>query len=160
MKKYIFISSLALSLLLVFACKKKDSSTPDTTSATTTTGGPVLSSGSFTWSENGGSVQTADSAEFRNTYNALFAYKGGLARYFEIDYSASTVGSYTLSTSGSNSLNYIVQTGTVTNVYTANSGTATITSNASSKLSGSFIGSYTSGTLTSISGGFSNVNIK
>jgi hypothetical protein len=159
MKKTILLSLLVLAT--VVACKKKDSSEPETiTTSTTTTGGSVISSGTFTWSENGGSVQTADSAEFRNSYNALFAYKGGLARYFEIDYSASTVGTYTLSTSGSNSLNYIVKTGTVTNVYTANSGTATITSNTSGKLSGNFIGAYTSGTLTSISGGFTNVSIK
>ena len=161
MKNYIFISTLALSFLIVAACKKKDSTTPETTtSTTTTTGGTVTSSGTFTWSENGGATQTADSAEFRNAYNALFAYKGGLARYFEIDYSASIVGSYTLSTAGSNSLNYIVQTGTITNVYTANSGTANITANTSSKLSGNFLGSYSSGTLTSISGGFTNINIK
>ena len=157
MKKYIFIISTN-SLSMSFACKKKDTSTPDTT--TTKTGGAVTLSGTFTRSENGGATQTSDSAEFRNVYNALYAYKGGLARYFEIDYSESIVGSYTLSTTGSNSLNYIVQTGTINNVYTANSGTANITANTSGKLSGNFTGSYSSGTLTSISGGFTNVFIK
>ena len=158
MKKYIFITSITISLLMFFACKKKDTSTPDT--AATTTSGTVTSPSTFTWSENGGATQTADSAEFRNAYNTLYAFKGGLARYFEINYSASIVGSYTLSTTGSNSLNYIVQTGTINNVYTANSGTANITANTSGKLSGNFTGSYSSGTLTSISGGFTNVFIK
>jgi hypothetical protein len=93
----IFIASAILSIAIL-SCKK---STEDVPAPAVT-----AAAGSFTWTENGGAVITADSA-FWTTYNGgtgIRAYKGAnLANFFEINWAGNTntaVGAKILNTTG------------------------------------------------------------
>jgi hypothetical protein len=92
----IFIASAILSITIL-SCKKSTEDVPAPLAA---------AADSFTWTENGGAVITADSA-FWTTYNGgtgIRAYKGAnLANFFEINWagnSNTTVGAKTLNTTG------------------------------------------------------------
>jgi hypothetical protein len=92
----IFITSAILSITIL-SCKKSTEDVPAPLAA---------AAGSFTWTENGGAVITADSA-FWTTYNGgtgIRAYKGAnLANFFEINWAGNSntaVGAKTLNTTG------------------------------------------------------------
>jgi hypothetical protein len=93
----IFIATAILSTAFL-SCKKSAEDAPAPAA--------VGAAGSFTWTENGGAVITADSA-FWTTYNGgtgIRAYKGAnLANFFEINWAGNSntaVGAKTLNTTG------------------------------------------------------------
>ena len=88
MKRKIAIASLVFSMILT-GCSKDNNPTP-TSSGGGGGGGttPPTVSGTFTWSEDGGTVITADSA-FWTTGSwgtGIRAFKGGYANFFEINW--------------------------------------------------------------------------
>lgn len=163
MKKQIITSVLAMALIIPFACKKKDNTTPDTpasTTSSTTTGGSTAGvAGTFTWTENGGSVQTADSAFWTTgTWGTgVRALKGSFANYFEINWATqnnTTVGAKSLSTGN---FTFLKGTATYTN---ASSQTLNVSAFASNLMSGNFTTAVSGGTITAITGGFTAIKYK
>jgi|GEM_PF-3306362 len=163
MKKQIITSVLAMALIIPFACKKKDNTTPDapasTTSSTTTGGSTAGVVGTFTWTENGGSVQTADSAFWTTgTWGTgVRASKGGFTNYFEINWTTqnnTTVGAKSLSTGD---FTFLKGTATYTN---ANAQTLNVSAFASNLMSGNFTTAVSGGIITAITGGFTAIKYK
>ena len=143
LKKTILISSI--SLLTFMACKKKEE-------APTPAPAPITS---FTWSENGGATVKADSAFFETRYNTIKAYNNNGTNFIEINLTAGTAATYTVSPS-SNAISYLVGS----NLYTASSGSTTISANALSKMSGSFTSTGSGASITSLSGTFNNISVR
>ena len=75
-------------------------------------------------------------------------------KVFEIDLSGSSVGAYTLTSTGTNQVNYV----TAGSVPTSQSGTLNITSNASNKLSGNFTTTLTGSIAMTVS--FTDIPVK
>ena len=159
MKKTIINASLliVLTTILVIGCKKKDSTSPEEESTPTTTGsttGTPVAAGSFTWTENGGAVNSADSAFWTTgTWGTgVRASKGGFANYFEINWATqnnTSVGSKAL-TAGS--FTFLKGSATYTNAASEN---LSVTAFASNALTGGFTVSVSGGSITTIVGGFS-----
>jgi hypothetical protein len=143
LKKTIPISFIIL--LTVISCSKEEEK------KTT----PVVIDG-FTWSENGGSTQTADSAYFTSFLGVAYeirVFKG--SSFFNITVSDITPSTYRIDNIKGNALRYTVNTA----LFTAKTGDIIISSGSSTKISGSFTctGSGASTSLTSISGTFNNI---
>ncbi|MBI3518387.1 MAG: hypothetical protein HY062_03390 [Bacteroidetes bacterium] len=161
MKKIIINASLliAFTSLFIIGCKKKDTSSPEEESTPTTTGsttGTPAASGSFTWTENGGAVNTADSSFWTTgTWGTGFrAFKGGYTNYFEINWANqnnTSVGSKSL-TAGS--FTFLKGSATYTNAASENLVVSAFASNA---LTGGFTVSVSGGTVTTIVGGFNAI---
>jgi len=143
MKKAL-IAFAALSLLLS-GCKKDE-----TTPGTTTT--PANNS-SFTWTAGSGSKVTADSANYYSSITTIYAFKNGASNSIEINLSSLAVGAYSISSATGNALTFVTSSTT----YTAHSGNVNITTSNGTRLSGTFSASLSGGTLTSISGDFTNI---
>ena len=141
-----------LSLVLAFAsitlfissCSKSTTTIPNTTT------------GGLTWIENTATTVTADSAYFDTRYSTLHAFKGGTAKIIELNLSAGTVGTYTVSSA--NSISYIASGSSTT--YIATTGSVNITANASAKMTGSFSSTGTGASLTSLSGTFIDIPVR
>lgn len=148
MKRILLKSCLILSCsILLIACKKDDPAPEDTTPTT-----PGVNKGDFSWTA-GASTVAADSAYFYSQFTTVFAFKNGTSNSIEINLSALSAGSYSLSSATGNALTFV--TGATT--YTANTGSCNITASANNKLSGNFSATLHGGTLTAISGTFSNI---
>ena len=136
---------IASLITLAFAACKKDDSSPSNN------GGGGSNTAGFTWKEDGGAENRADSA-FWTTYSGgagIRAYKGGMANFFEINVANSNVGSQALGTG----LTYLKGSA----VITSKVGTLNITANASDKLSGDGITTVSGGGLGSISFTFTDL---
>jgi hypothetical protein len=141
MKSVLFL--LSFSTIAFFACTKK------TTNVTTP---PITSSpGTFTWTENGGSTITADSA-YWTTYNGgtgIRAYKGaGLTNFFEINWSGNintSIGAKTLNTTG----DFAFVQGIVYNINPTVQ-TLNITAFSADKLSGNATVAVTGGSINTL----------
>ena len=143
MKKITLAITLGLALL-ISSCNKTATTTPNNTS------------GGMTWIENGTTTVTADSAYFETRYSTLHAFKGGTAKIIELNLSAGTVGTYTVSSA--NSISYIASGSSTT--YIAATGSVNITANASSKMTGTFSSTGTGASLTSLSGTFTDIAVR
>ncbi len=159
--------------LVIFSCKKKEDAAPNNTNATntsstTTTGGSTSGGsttggtpavGSFTWTENGGAVNAADSAFWvtGSWGTGIRAYKGGFGRWFEINWANTNntnVGIKNLISSNSD-FSYIY----ITTIYAINSNqTLSVTAFATNKMSGNFALHVTESTTTlNLIGGFNAI---
>ena len=138
------------STLFLLSCAK-DSSDPDKNVAITPAGN--TNSTVFSWTNNSGTSTSADSTNYYASFTTIFAFKNGTSNSIEINLSALTVGSYTLSSSTGNALTYIANSST----YTAKTGVVNITANNNSNLSGNFNCALSGGTLTTLSGQFVDV---
>jgi hypothetical protein len=165
MKKSIILSALISIGIITFACKKKESttttaasSTSTSTSSTTTGAPPPVTSYTFSWTENNGSVIVADSA-FWTTGNwgtGVRAYKGGMTNFFEINWSGAnntSVGAKTMNASNSD---FTFLKGNDTYVI-ATSQTISITGLSSNLLSGNGNIPVTGGTITTLNFQFMNL---
>ena len=140
---------LALSLAIFTGCQK-DNADPATDDPGTTT--PV-NKGSFSWTPAGGTSVTADSAHYYSSFTTIFAFKNGNANSFEINLSSLAVGAYTLSSATGNALTFV----TAATTYTAHSGSVLITTNNGSKMSGTFSATLNGGSITGVSGQFTDI---
>ncbi len=165
MKKQI-TTTIAITILattLIFSCKKKSDPTPDTpastTSPSTTTGGTTGAIGSFTWTENGGPVQTADSAFWTSgTWGTgVRASKGGFANYFEINWATQNNTSVNTKTLTVGDFTFLQGPSSYTNP--ANQ-TLAVTAFTNNQLSGAFTVAVSGGTITTITGGFTSIKFK
>lgn len=143
-KNFIFFSAF---LVLVWACQK-DSSQPEDP-GTGNTGG-------FTWTPSGGTQVVADDFYFITAYNNIVASKTGNLTSVDIILDDLSVGTHTISPTKGITLEYVVS-GTT---YTGKSGVVNITSNSGTLLSGNFTAALTGGTITSLSGEFTDLHSK
>jgi osmotically-inducible protein OsmY len=140
------IIAAALIALSFAACKKDDT----TTTTPPTTGGGTTTTG-FTWKEDGGSENKADSA-FWTSYTGgagVRAYKGGMSNFFEINFANSSVGSMSLNTG----LTFIKGNSTMT----SKTGTVNITSNTSDKLTGNGSATLSGGSIAAVTFTFTDL---
>lgn len=127
------------------ACSQNDTPTPS---------GPGNNNNNtdgFSWKEDGGALVQADSAFWTSGgWGAgIRAYKGGMSRFFEINFSDAAPGSKSLA-QGFTYLNG-------NDTYNATAGTLTVADTAGGKLSGSFNVSLSGGSITAIEGTFTHL---
>jgi hypothetical protein len=137
-------------IIFLISCAKA-SSDPDKNTSTAPAGN--TSNTQFTWSNNAGNSVTADSSNYYASFTTIFAFKNGVINSLEINLSSLNVGAYSLSNLTGNALTYIVNSTT----YTAKSGTVNITANNNAGLTGNFNCALAGGTLTSLSGQFTEI---
>ena len=139
------IPALFLFALVIAGCAKdeKDPIEPPPS-------GTNSNFGEFKWTPVSGTEIRSDSAYYIPSFNNIVAYKGNST--IDIVLSALVVGTYTISSSQGNTLEY----NTGSSVNNATSGSVVITTNTGSKLSGSFSANF-SGGQPSINGHFSNI---
>ena len=160
MKKTIINVSLLITIttILVIGCKKKDTTTPQEETPTTTgsTTGTPLAAGGFTWTENGGAVNTADSAFWTTgTWGTgIRAFKGGYTNFFEINWASQNNTSIGTKVITAGSFAFLKGTTTYTNAASENLSVSAFASNA---LTGNFTTSVSGGTITTIVGGFKTI---
>lgn len=142
-----FTTTALLSLSLLAACTKKSTTTPTPTPTPTPTAG-------FTWTENGGAENTADSAYYEAKYKTIKAYKMG--KFIEINLSDGIPATYTLGTS--NAISMLVSGAST--LYTASSGSVIITANASSKMTGTFTSTGSGASVTKCDGKFTDIAVR
>jgi len=143
MKNNLLIAALFISLISLVACSE------DKTNDITPSG-----STGFVWTDNAGNTITADSAYYVSQYKSIKAFKGGIQKLVEINLTAGAAGTYTIGTN--NAFSYL----TGQDLYLAASGSVIITSNANSKMSGSFTTVGTGASITSITGTFIDIPVK
>ncbi len=144
-KKLLFFSLLSISLMFSCSDEEKDETTEDVTDTTVVTTG-------FVYNENGGASITADSAYYQEQYKTIKAFKAG--EFIEINLTAGTAATYTIGSSNAVSM----LKGTA--LYSATSGSVVITSNASSKMTGTFTTSGSGASLTQLSGKFTEISVR
>ncbi len=163
MKKITIALALATVVLLPLACKKKEA--PLDPASTTTTGGSntggstTVAAGSFTWTENGGATQTADSAFWTTgTWGTgIRASKGGFTNYFEVNWATqnnTSIGSKTLA---SGAITFLKGSESYGN---GNTETLNVTAFTTNLMSGNFTSSVSGGTITTIVAGFTSIKQK
>jgi hypothetical protein len=133
---------------LFITCKKGDEAEPEDP----INNGPVATGG-LTWKAGSGATVTADSAYYYSQFTTVYAFKNGLNNSLEINLSALSAGSYSMSSATGNNLTFVTNATT----YTASSGSFNITSTANNKLSGNFSVTLNGGALTSLSGEFNAI---
>jgi hypothetical protein len=142
-----FSRSLPLLFCTLFFVTCKKEAAPETEDPSNN--GPVAA-GSFSWKAGSGATVTADSAYYYSQFTTIYAFKNGLSNSLEVNLSALSAGSYSLSSATGNMLTFITNATT----YTASSGSFNITGTANNKLTGNFTAAFSGGTLTSLSGEF------
>src|SRR6218665_2434148 len=149
MNSFLCRSLLLLACVLFFiTCKKEEEPEPEEPA----NNGPV-NAGSLNWKVGSGATVTADSAYFYSQFTTVYAFKNGLNNSLEVNLSALSIGSYSLSSATGNILTFITNSTT----YTASSGSFNITGTTNNKLSGNFNATFSTGTLTSLSGEFNMI---
>lgn len=142
-----FTTTALLSLCLMAACTKTSTTSPTPTPTPTPTAG-------FTWTENGGAENTADSAYYEAKYKTIKAYKSG--KFIEINLSDGIPATYTVGTS--NAISMLVSGAST--LYTASSGSVIITANASSKMTGTFTSTGSGASVTKCDGKFTDIAVR
>lgn len=137
---------LFLTVSLMVSCAK-DETSPEEEEP------PVTNTGSFNWTLSSGQNFTADSAHCYSSITTIYAFKNGNSNSIEAALSSLGVGTYSFSPATGNSFDYT--SGSTT--YSGVSGTLNITANAGNKLSGSFNVNLSGGSLSSISGSFTDI---
>lgn len=146
---YIWLGMMGSILL---GCAKA-SSDPDKNVPVTT--GPTYNE-EFKWTPSGGAEVTADSCHYYTSFTTIYAFKNGNSKSIEINLSALTTGTYPFNAASGNLLTYVNGTST----YTSTAGSLTISSTNDNRLAGTFSVALGGGTVTSISGRFSDVHKK
>jgi hypothetical protein len=149
---------LLFATLTIFSCAKDDSPSPVSTSSGTPITPVTPISGTFTWSEDGGAIITADSAFWTTgTWGTgLRVYKGGYANFFEINWATQdniSVGAKVLDITN---YGFTFMKGSSTYSCTTNQN-LNITASASNKIDGNFNVPVTGGTITTISAAFTGL---
>ncbi len=140
------MSFVAFCLLFLLACSRDDDNNQPQNPQNT----PGL-----TWRENdiNGTVKSAGSAEFRNTYKSLFAFAGSTATsgtVFEINLNGVAPGTYDFSSGNAFYFNGFSSGNPVT-------GKLVLTSNTNGKASGTFEAFTTGGSITKVYGTFTDI---
>jgi hypothetical protein len=138
--------SLFMSAFIFTACKKDDAKPDETPSINTTP--PV-----FNWRTNNTTNFSSDSTFCYQSFTTIFAFKNGLANSIEINLSSLATGTYTISSATGNQLTLVSSNIT----HTASSGNVNITTNANNKLSGTVNATFSSGTITVLTGTFTDI---
>lgn len=157
-KDYLFRKGalIACVILTMGSCKKEE---PEPNEQQNPTPQPEVSK--FTWKENNGTEQVADSC-FWTTGSwgtGIRAYKGGYANFFEINWSGENNISAGAKTLEFANYGFTFLNGSSTYTISANQ-TLTITSSSNNKLSGNFTASVTGGTISTIEGIFTAIEKK
>ena len=118
--------------------------------------GGSVSSSVFSWTAGSGSKTTADSSVCYVQITTIYGYKNGTSNTVEINLSDIAQGSYQLSSTTGNALTY-VQGG---NTFNAKSGSVNITASGGGKISGNFSAAFPAGSVTSITGEFTDVRMR
>ena len=143
LKPFVYAAVL-LIVIGVSSCKKNDDATPTPAAG-------------FSWTLSGTTYTADNDTAFVSGPFLINAAKDEATlnqKFFEIDLTAFAVGAYTLTSSGSNQLNYVTTSG----VQTSQSGTLNITANTGSLLTGNFT-TVLGGGLT-MTGNFTNMPIR
>jgi len=142
-----FVSLLLLLAIFISGCAKdeKDPIEPPPSGGNT-------SFGEFKWTPSSGTEIRSDSAYYIPSFNNIVAYKGNST--IDIVLSSLVAGTYTISSSQGNTLEYY--TGSA--VYNATSGSVVITTNTGSRLSGTFNAGFQG--QPSINGQFNNIPVR
>lgn len=114
------------------------------------------SNSSFSWTPAGGATVVADNFYYITAYNNIVANKTGNLTSIDIILDDLSVGSHTISPSKGITLDY-VYSGTT---YSGKSGIVNITSKTGGLISGNFNAALAGGTITSISGEFTDLHEK
>lgn len=147
MNKLFLRSFLFATALLAFVtCKKDEEPEPEDPNNPS-------SFGQFSWKPGSGASVTADSAYYYPQFTTIYAFKNGSANMIEVNLSSLAAAGYTLSSSSGNALTFV--TNSIT--HNAVSGAFNITASANNKLSGNFSASLTGGTITAITGNFTDI---
>lgn len=140
MKTKFFLIAVILFTVIFSSCSSSD----DDSNTTPATDG-------FTWTENGGSsLQTGLNPRFSAQYNTFIVENSSGTTLFEINLNEGIAGTYSLGS------NYAIYYGGSTN-FVPTAGSLIITSNANNKISGTFSATGSTGTVTSVTGTFTNV---
>lgn len=139
---FLFLSASLLS------CDRNDEEETNT---------PPPATAGFTWRENSTTapLKTAGSSEVRTQYKSIFAFTGATATsgtVFEFNLSGLAPATYPV-----NATNAFYFDG---NTATPATGEVVITANANGKASGTFKATWTSGTVTSVYGTFTDIPVK
>ncbi|MBS1644060.1 MAG: hypothetical protein JST36_03410 [Bacteroidetes bacterium] len=147
MIKKLAIVSLACSMLAL-SCSKKDDPSPNPPGGTT----------SFTWTENGGPVITADSAYWTTGSwgTGIRASKGGMDNYFEINWTPANNTVVGMKTLDASSGGFTFLKGSATYSITVDQD-INITSFASDKMDGGFNLTVSGGSITNIKANFTGL---
>lgn len=146
MKTFTDIIKIAVVAILFSGCAK-DNTEPEPDPLN-----PV-NLGNFSWQPSTGSTVNADSSYYYLQINTIYAFKNGNLNSVEIVLSSLTVGTYSVSSVTGNDFTFV--SGATT--YTAGSGSVSITSTSGNKLAGNFNVNFQGGSLTNLSGSFSDV---
>ena len=143
---FYFRTFMVLAVLFISCDRNEDDGTKTATSSTA----------GFTWRENSTTapVKTAGSSEVRTQYKSIFAFTGTTATsgtLFEFNLTGVSPATYTV---GSSNAFYFSG-----NTATPASGEVVITSNANGKASGTFKATWSSGTITSVYGTFTDIPV-
>lgn len=146
------LTTFFITLLVCSLCFMSCDRNEDDNGATT----PPATEG-FSWRENSTSapLKTAGASEVRTQYNSIFAFTGTTATsgtLFEFNLTAVTPGTYQV-----NSSNLFYFNG---NTATPSTGKVVITSNANGKASGTFEATWSSGSVNSVYGTFTDIPVK
>jgi hypothetical protein len=144
-----YITAITIVLFFVAGCTKDEDEPDDPTGSTT--GTPVT--GNFNWTLSNGSSVVADSAVCYPQITTIYGYKTGLDNTVEINLADVVVGTYDITSFSGNELKYVRNKITTK----ASSGTVKITGNTGGKMAGNFSATFSTGTITSITGEFSDV---
>lgn len=158
------ITKIGLMFLFVsltfFSCSKDENPTPSTSGGSTTTPvtPPPSATGAFTWTENGGSVITADSAYWTTgTWGTgIRAYKGGYSNYFELNWATQdniSIGVKVLPTA-IYGVTFLKGSDTYTSSTDQN---LNITGSSNNKIDGNFTITVTGGTITTLAATFTGL---
>lgn len=144
-------SKILLSSALIIATFA--SCSDDDNSAGNNPNQPVA--GSFTWTENGGAIITADSAFYVAQYKTIKAFKGAnMANFIEINLSADAPATYAIGSG--NAVSKLDGTG----VYAASSGSIIISGKTATKMSGSVTSTGSGSSVTALSAQFTDIEVR
>lgn len=145
---FVFLLTFLFLSASLLSCDRNDEEETNT---------PPQATAGFTWRENSTTapLKTAGSSEVRTQYKSIFAFTGTTATsgtLFEFNLTGVTPATYAI-----NASNAFYFDG---NTATPASGEIVITSNANGKASGTFKATWSSGTVTSVYGTFTDIPVK
>ena len=146
-KTFLNIAITTFICLLFFNSCKKDDPQPEEPVVINTTP-PV-----FNWKINNTTSFSSDSTSCYQSNTSIYAYKNGRVNSIEKKLPSLNTGTYSISSVTGNELTLL--SGNVS--YSASSGTVIIKSNNNNKLSGSLTAAFSTGTVTSLSGEFTDI---
>lgn len=146
MKKTLITLFAISGIAILSSCSKEDDATPNNN-----TGGA-----GFSWTDNTGKTTTGDSAYYVEQYKTIKAFKGGMANFIEINLTAGAAGTYTVGPNTNNAISYLAGN----DLYVADNGSVVIASNASGKMTGTFNSNGSGASITSLSGKFTDMEVR